>query len=169
MISKYQALMYVGIILIIISIILMYHAHQLSSLSYNHVNATTCLTVLKVIVNGSLAGTRINSLIDSLEQSLIVSIEVHISYVNGSSIKYGYYIPIGPSGVFITPISSGNYEIFGRSYCAYVGNGYTISVFIGEYPQPIYLFSLGVAMLIVGFVLIAISDYFKDRRMHTTR
>ncbi|MGC8542413.1 MAG: hypothetical protein ACP5NQ_00620, partial [Vulcanisaeta sp.] len=64
----------------------------------------------------------------------------HISYVNGSSIKYGYYIPIGPSGVFITPISSGNYEIFGRSYCAYVGNGYTISVFIGEYPQPIYLF-----------------------------
>ncbi|WP_238376028.1 hypothetical protein [Vulcanisaeta sp. EB80] len=47
MVNKYVVLMYLGAILIVVSPILMYYAHQVSSVSYNNVNATTCLTVLQ--------------------------------------------------------------------------------------------------------------------------
>lgn len=159
--------MYVGIVLLVISVILMYYSHQVSTVSYSHVNSTTCIQVLKNVISGPLTGNRLNSLINELGRSLLISIEVDVEYVNGSTVKYGSYIPIGPSGVFIQPIvsgmGSGAVEIFGRSECSYVGSNYVINVFIGEYPEPLYLFGVGVALLITGLALLALGDYLRDR------
>ncbi len=116
MINRYQAIMILGALLIVISSIPIYYSHQESSISYNHINATTCIRVLNSIINGSLTSGRIGGeVIRSMSQSLLISIEVNIEYTNGTSMTYGYYVPIGASGVAIMPMVSGNIEIFGRS------------------------------------------------------
>ncbi|KUO92715.1 MAG: hypothetical protein L7H04_03215 [Vulcanisaeta sp.] len=163
MVNKYVVLMYLGAILIVVSPILMYYAYQVSSVSYNNVNATTCLTVLHRVINASLSGNEVNDLVNHLERVLLVSIEVRIYYMNGSSVTYGSFIPIGPTSVFITPAVSGSIEVFGRSACAYADQNYIIYVFIGQAYQPLYIFGVGVTLLILGFVLIILSDYLKDR------
>lgn len=163
MVNYNQILIYVGIALVIVSILIIYYSHNLSSISYNNVNATTCTKVLSNIISGPLTSSRLKSLIGQLGRLFLISIEVRINYANGSSIKYGSYIPIGPSGVFVTPITSGNIEILGSSECSYIGDNYVVSVFIGEYPQSLYLFSIGIALLFIGFVLIALGDYLRDR------
>ncbi|WP_243670292.1 hypothetical protein [Vulcanisaeta sp. JCM 16161] len=76
---------------------------------------------------------------------------------------YGYYVPIGASGVAIVPMVSGNIEIFGRSHCAYVGSNYVINVFIGQYALAPYLFGVGIVLMIMGFALIALGDYLRDK------
>ena len=153
----------VGIVLIITSPIFMYYSHEESVISYGHVNATTCMEVLNRIVNSHLVSNEINQVLNTMGSSLLISIEVHVNYSNGTSITYGSYIPIGFNNVFITPMVSGSIEIFGRSHCAYVGNGYVINVFIGQYPASLYLFGIGILLLIMGFVLVALSDYLKDK------
>ncbi len=153
----------VGIMLIIISPIPMYYSHEESVISYGHVNATTCMEVLNRIVNSHLAGNEINRVINAMGSSLLISIEVHVNYSNGTGITYGSYIPIGFNNVFITPMVSGSIEIFGRSHCAYVGNDYVVNVFIGQYPASLYLFGIGILLLIMGFVLVALGDYLKDK------
>ncbi|WP_252901322.1 hypothetical protein [Vulcanisaeta sp. JCM 14467] len=150
-------------LLIVVSSIPIYYSHLESSISYSHVNATTCLRVLNSIISGSLTSDRIDSIIKSMDRSLLISIEVNIEYANGSSVTYGYYIPIGASGVAITPMVSGNIEIFGRSHCAYVSSNYVVNVFIGQYAMAIYLFVVGVVLIMIGFALIAVGDYLRDR------
>ncbi|WP_054856992.1 hypothetical protein [Vulcanisaeta sp. JCM 16159] len=164
MINRYQVMIISGILIILASSIPIYYSHWESAISYNHVNATTCIEVLDNIINGSLTGNRINEVIKSLDQSLLISIEVNIEYTNGSSVTYGYYTPIGASGVAIAPMISGNIEIFGRTHCAYMGRDYVINVFIGQYVTALYLFSIGIVLIIVGFVMIALGDYLKDKR-----
>ncbi|GAB6943547.1 hypothetical protein JCM14467A_03290 [Vulcanisaeta sp. JCM 14467] len=163
MINKYHAIMILGVLLIVVSSIPIYYSHLESSISYSHVNATTCLRVLNSIISGSLTSDRIDSIIKSMDRSLLISIEVNIEYANGSSVTYGYYIPIGASGVAITPMVSGNIEIFGRSHCAYVSSNYVVNVFIGQYAMAIYLFVVGVVLIMIGFALIAVGDYLRDR------
>ena len=163
MISRYQAIIILGALLIIASSIPIYYSHQESAISYNHINATTCVRVLNNVINGSLTSDRIERVIRSMGQSLLISIEVNIEYVNGSNVTYGYYIPIGASGIVITPMVSGNIEIFGRSHCAYVSSNYVVNVFIGQYAMAIYLFVIGIVLIIIGFALIAVGDYLRDR------
>ena len=67
MVNEYVVLMYLGAILIVVSPILMYYAYQVSSVSYNNVNATTCLTVLHRVINASLSGNEVNDLVNHLE------------------------------------------------------------------------------------------------------
>ncbi|MGC9180474.1 MAG: hypothetical protein ACP5GZ_09765 [Vulcanisaeta sp.] len=165
MINRYQAMMLLGVVLILLSSIPIYYSHQESIISYNHVNASTCIRVLSGIINESLVSDRIEEVMRSMERSFLISIEINVNYANGSSTTYGYYIPIGEGGVAITPMVSGNIEIFGRSHCAYVGNNYVVNVFIGQYVTPLYLFGLGVMLIIMGFILIALGDYLKDKYM----
>ena len=165
MINRYQAIMILGALLIVVSSIPIYYSHLESSISYNHVNATTCLRVLNSIISGSLTSDRIEGVVKSMSQSLLISIEVNIEYANGSSVTYGYYIPIGASGVAITPMVSGNVEIFGRSHCAYVGSNYVVNIFIGQYVAAMYLFIAGIVLIIAGFAMIGIGDYLRDKYM----
>ncbi len=164
MVDRYQAMMILGALLIIVSSIPIYYSHQESSISYSHVNATTCIRVLESIINGSLTSDEIRGgVIKSMGQSLLISIEVDVEYTNGSSATYGYYVPIGTSGVVITPMISGNIEIFGRSHCAYVGDNYVVNVYIGQYALALYLFGIGIVFIIMGLVLITLGDYLRDK------
>ncbi|WP_188602212.1 hypothetical protein [Vulcanisaeta souniana] len=163
MVSRHRVMLIVGIVLIIASLIPMYYSHQESVISYEHVNATTCMGVLNRIINGYLVNNEIEQVINTMGSSLLISIEVHVDYSNGTSITYGSYIPAGFNNVFITPMVSGSIEIFGRSHCAYVGDGYVVNVFIGQYPATLHLFGIGILLLIMGFALIALGDYLKDK------
>ncbi|WP_243678996.1 hypothetical protein [Vulcanisaeta distributa] len=44
-----------------------------------------------------------------------------------------------------------------------MGSNYVVNVFIGQYALAPYLFGVGTALIIMGFALIALGDYLRDK------
>lgn len=83
----------IGIAALAAAATMLYEAHELTSSSYNYINARTCVEALKELepnpFNESAAA--------SITARLPISIQVVVEGVNGTQLaRYGNYIPITP-------------------------------------------------------------------------
>lgn len=152
---KPKLLIAIGIAALAAAAAMLYETHELTSSSYDYINARTCVEALKELeadpFNESVAA--------SITARLPISIQVMVEGVNGTQLaKYGNYIPItpqAPGGVL--PPSNG-VAVLGPGACMYVGSGYTVTVKLGLWPNALYAGAVGFALLMGGFASLIIAD-----------
>ncbi|GGP20912.1 hypothetical protein GCM10007981_10900 [Thermocladium modestius] len=152
---KQRLLIAIGIAALAAAATMLYEAHELTSSSYNYINARTCVEALKELepnpFNESAAA--------SITARLPISIQVVVEGVNGTQLaRYGNYIPITPQapGGVLPP--SGGVAILGPGACMYVGSEYTVTVKLGLWPKALYAGAAGFALLIGGFASLIVAD-----------
>lgn len=148
----------IPIALLALAILLMYMAHSLTEYSYSFINARTCMTIIKAVMNYPLNRSGVEEVVDHMP----ITYQVSVTFLNSSKkYVYGNYIPIAPSSMGVAISTGIGVTVLGPSTCMYTTDGYIVTVRLGIWPWALASWIGGVAAL-VG---VGVSLYMVGRRI----